>query len=98
MMSDLSAKEMPAEGALLPPPNPPEAQEKNPCTVYISLGPEGTFKAGTCAHCVIQERGRPARAWDADGDRDLDFARDQLFAELAALGVVLTNRQAYVCP
>ena len=97
-MSDLSAKETPAEGALLPPPNPSGAQEKPSCTLYISLGPEGTFKAGTCAHCVIQERGRPARAWDADGDRDLDFARDQLFAELAALGVVLTNRQAYVCP
>jgi hypothetical protein len=98
MMSDLPTKETPAEGALLPLPNPSGVQEQKSCTVYISLGPEGTFKAGTCAHCVIQERGRPARAWDADGDRDLDFARDQLFAELAALGVVLTNRQAYVCP
>jgi hypothetical protein len=97
-MSDLSAKETPEEETLLAPPNPPDPQEKKPCTVYISLGPGGTFKAGTCAHCVIQERGRPARAWDADGDRDLDFARDRLFAELAALGVVLTNRQAYVCP
>lgn len=35
-----------------------------PGTLYITLGPDGAFKAGTCSHCVIEEQGRPARAWD----------------------------------
>jgi hypothetical protein len=82
------------------PPARPElvAQGKGPRTLYITLGPAGSFKAGTCAHCVIYEHGRPARAWDADGDRDLDFDRETLLAELAALGVQITDRHAYVCP
>lgn len=66
--------------------------------LYITLGPAGSFKAGTCSHCVIEEQGRPGRAWDANGDMELDFDRDTLFAYLADLGIVLTNRQAYVCP
>lgn len=87
-------------GAAAPPPAEPTPilQEESPRTLYIALGPDGSFKAGTCAHCVIEERERPARAWEADGDRALDFDRESLLAELAALGVQLTNRRAYVCP
>lgn len=33
-----------------------------------------------------------------DGDKELDFDRDTLFTHLADLGIVLINRQAYVCP
>lgn len=74
------------------------APSQQPGVLYITLGPAGAFKAGTCSHCVIEEQGRPGRAWDADGDTELDFDRDTLFAYLAELGIVLTNRQAYVCP
>lgn len=69
-----------------------------PPILYITLGSNGSLKAGTCEHCVVYEQGRPQRAWDADGDRELDFDRDTLFAYLAELGIVLTDRQAYVCP
>jgi len=71
---------------------------QQPGVLYITLGPAGAFKVGTCSHCVIEEQGRPERAWDADGDTALDFDRDTLFAYLAELGITLTNRQAYVCP
>lgn len=83
-----------------PPEQPPPdvSQGLGPLTLYIGLGPDGAFKAGTCAHCVVEERGRPARAWNADGDRDLDFDRERLLAELADLGVQITDRRAYVCP
>ncbi len=74
------------------------AHQEEPRTLYILLGPEGALKVGTCAHCVIEEHGRPARAWDAQGDNALDFDRDTLFAHLADLGIVLTDRQAYICP
>ncbi len=76
----------------------PVPQSQQPQTLSITLGPGGAFKVGTCAHCVIEEQGRPARAWDADGDKDLDFDRASLFAYLAEYGIVLTNRQSYVCP
>ena len=69
-----------------------------PRTLYITLGLDGAFKAGTCAHCVVLERGRPHRAWDADGDRELDFERDTLLATLAELGVEIVARQSYICP
>ncbi|HEX7735503.1 MAG TPA: hypothetical protein VF458_11600, partial [Ktedonobacteraceae bacterium] len=81
------------------PTEPPTIEQGNhPRTLYIRLGPDGAFKAGTCSHCVIWENGRPARAWSPEGDRELDFARDQLLAELAELGVQVTERHAYVCP
>lgn len=32
------------------------------------------------------------------GDTDLDFDRDTLFAHLAALGIQIIDREAYVCP
>lgn len=72
--------------------------EEPPTALYITLSPEHTVKMGTCEHCVIIERGRPERAWDAAGDQDLDFDRDTLFFHLAALGIQITDRCAYVCP
>lgn len=66
--------------------------------LYIALEVDASYKIGTCDHCVLLERGRPAHAWDADGDKELDFDRDRYFAHLAAFGLVMTHRQAYVCP
>ena len=66
--------------------------------LYITISPEGNLKVGTCDHCVVKEPGRPARAWEADGDRELDFNRDALVAHLAALGVTVMISQQYVCP
>lgn len=66
--------------------------------LYVAVNTDASIKVGTCEHCVLQEEGRPARAWDADGDTELDFDRDQYFALLARLGIVMTERQAYVCP
>lgn len=58
----------------------------------------GALKIGTCEHCVVREHGRPDRAWNADGDRELDFNRDELLARLAALGVQTEITEEYVCP
>lgn len=66
--------------------------------LYVSIEADASYKIGTCDHCVLREPGRPDRAWDADGDKDLDFDRDQYFALLTKLGIVMTDRQAYVCP
>lgn len=57
-----------------------------------------TIKVGTCQHCVVQEHGRPERAWNADGDKELDFDRDQLIARMASLGVQVEITEEYVCP
>jgi hypothetical protein len=72
--------------------------EEPPTALYITLGPEHAVKIGTCQHCVVSERERPERAWDATGDQDLDFDRDTLLCHLAALGIHITDRQAYICP
>ncbi|HYU77186.1 MAG TPA: hypothetical protein VEL31_31335 [Ktedonobacteraceae bacterium] len=66
--------------------------------LYITISQQGDLKAGTCDHCVIREQGRPKRAWEPDGDRELDFDRDALIARLASLGVVVRIDQEYVCP
>ena len=58
----------------------------------------GTIKIGTCEHCVVREHGRPDRAWNPDGDRELDFNRDELIARLATLGVQVEITEEYVCP
>lgn len=85
-------------GAGIPPhAGLPVQEEIPPHALYITLGPNGSVKIGTCAHCVL-EPGRPARAWDADGDRALDFDRETLFALLGDLGIQIVERQAYVCP
>jgi hypothetical protein len=59
---------------------------------------QGTLKIGTCFHCVVKEPDRPDRAWNADGDKELDFDRDQLLVRLAVLGVAVEITQEYVCP
>ncbi len=66
--------------------------------LYVTVSRAGDLKAGTCDHCVIREQGRPERAWEPDGDRELDFDRDALIARLARLGVVVRIDQEYVCP
>jgi len=68
--------------------------------LYVALGSDGnTFKIGTCEHCVLYEQGRPDRAWDADGDKALDFDRDTYYSYLGRLGVLIHNPVvAYVCP
>ena len=68
-----------------------------PQQLYITLD-NGQLKIGTCMHCVVQEQGRPERAWDPDGDRELDFPRDELIAQLAQLGVKVEIIEQYVCP
>lgn len=85
-------------GARPPEEMPLAAQGNAPLTLYITLGPDNVFKAGTCPHCVVWEHGRPLRARDADGDRELDFDRETLLAHLAEFGVQLTDRHAYICP
>jgi hypothetical protein len=65
--------------------------------LYITLD-NGQLKIGTCMHCVVQEQGRPERAWEPDGDKELDFPRDELIAELARLGVSVKVVEQYVCP
>jgi len=75
------------------PASSPRARE-----LHVSIGADASYKIGTCEHCVLLEHGRPDRAWDADGDKDLDFDRNRYFTLLSRLGVVMTDRQAYVCP
>ena len=66
--------------------------------LHVLIGADASYKIGTCSHCVLFEVGRPNRAWDANGDKDLDFDRGRYFALLAKLGIVMTDRQAYICP
>lgn len=66
--------------------------------LHVAIDADGAYKIGTCEHCVCFEAGRPARAWDADGDKELDFPRDEYFQLLGQLGIVMTDREAYVCP
>jgi hypothetical protein len=73
------------------------AEQPSPAELHVVLE-QGILKIGTCFHCVVKEPGRPSRAWNADGDKELDFDRDQLLARLAALGVAVEVTQEYVCP
>jgi hypothetical protein len=67
--------------------------------LYITLDEQGQLKIGTCQHCVVEEpMGRPARAWDAEGDKDLDFDRDGLAQALEALGVKVDIESQFICP
>ncbi len=68
-----------------------------PTELHVVLE-QGMVKIGTCFHCVVREHGRLGRSWDADGDKELDFDRDQLLARLAAFGVTVEITQEYVCP
>ena len=78
------------QGEMQPPPLAAE--------LYVAITTDASFKVGTCEHCVLFEQGRPARAWDADGDAELDFDRDRYFSLLKQFGIVMKERQAYVCP
>ncbi len=77
--------------------HPSTAPAGQPVELHIVLE-QGRLRIGTCFHCVVKEPGRPDRAWDADGDQELDFDRDELLARLAALGIATTITQEYVCP
>ena len=66
--------------------------------LHLKIGTDGSLKIGTCEHCVILEPGRPERAWNSDGDRELDFDRDTLIQHLRDLGVAVQITQEYVCP
>lgn len=66
--------------------------------LYVAIDADASYKIGTCEHCVLLEDGRPERAWDAQGDKDLDFERNQYFTLLRQLGILMTDRQAYICP
>jgi hypothetical protein len=73
------------------------APASQPAELHIVLELD-TLKMGTCFHCVVKEPGRPDRAWNADGDKELDFDRNALISQLAQLGVVVEIQQEYVCP
>jgi hypothetical protein len=83
---------------------PPKGQQGTASSVpyarelHVSIGVDAAYKIGTCEHCVLLEHGRPDRAWNAEGDKDLDFDRDQYFSLLTRLSIVMTDRQTYVCP
>jgi hypothetical protein len=66
--------------------------------LYVRIAEDGGVKIGTCRHCVVNEVGRPARAWTPDGDQELDFARDELIQRLEAFGLRVEVEQEYVCP
>lgn len=76
---------------------PPSVLLQGEQELHVFLA-QGTLKIGTCEHCVVHEPGRPARAWNANGDAELDFDRDALLAALARLGVQTTVLEEYVCP
>ncbi|WP_156025394.1 hypothetical protein [Thermogemmatispora carboxidivorans] len=76
----------------------PAASPRQAAALYLALSADGSWKVGTCRACVLQERERPERAWDAAGDRELDFDREALFAHLEAFGVQMARQQAYICP
>ncbi len=65
--------------------------------LFITITPEG-LKMGTCEHCVVRESGRPERAWNPDGDKELDFNRDGYIQAMQSLGVTVVITQEYVCP
>lgn len=80
-------------------PSPtPTSSARRPSSLHLLLERDGVFKIGTCQHCVVFEDGRPERAWDAQGDSELDFPRDELLRRLASRGVRVAVQEEYVCP
>lgn len=71
---------------------------KGALDLHVVVSATSELKIGTCEHCVVREPGRPDRAWNPDGDKELDFDRDTLIAQLAALGVQVEVTEEYVCP
>jgi hypothetical protein len=82
---------------MIDPVTPPSVLQPREQELHVLLE-RGTLKIGTCEHCVVREPGRPARAWNANGDAELDFDRDALLAALTRLGVETTIVEEYVCP
>lgn len=79
----------------------PEGEMQQPLLareLHVAIALDASFKLGTCKHCVLLEQGRPKRAWNANGDAELDFDRDRYFSLLTKFGIVMKERQAYVCP
>jgi hypothetical protein len=66
--------------------------------LHVMIDTEASYKIGTCKHCVLHETGRPERAWNADGNKALDFEQDRYFTLLGSLGLVLTGSHSYICP
>ena len=66
--------------------------------LYVKIEDDGAVKIGTCKHCVVHEKGRPVRAWNANGDAELDFPRDRLVQRLTEFGLQIEIEQEYVCP
>lgn len=74
-------------------------EQQHPAQLHLNFDTiNGTLRIGTCEHCVISERERPARAWNANGDAELDFNRDELLRKLAELGIEASIIEQYVCP
>jgi hypothetical protein len=65
--------------------------------LFLSVGEANQVQIGTCEHCV-REPHRPDRAWEPDGDRELDFDRDGLIEKLRARGIQVIITDQYVCP
>ena len=66
-------------------------------SLLITITPNG-LKMGTCEHCVVREPGRPERAWNPNGDAELDFNRDGYIQAMQSLGVTVVITEEYVCP
>jgi hypothetical protein len=71
--------------------------ERSDHSLYITITSDG-LKMGTCEHCVTEEECRPERAWNPNGDSELDFDRDGFLTRLKELGVRVEITQEYVCP
>ena len=76
----------------------PIVHQRRQKKLYVKIEENGSVKIGTCQHCVIRERGRPVRSWNAAGDAELDFPRDRLLQRLAEFGLQVEIKQEYVCP
>jgi hypothetical protein len=74
-----------------------EATTPKPAQLFLSVDASNQVQIGTCEHCV-REPGRPERAWNPDGDRELDFDREALIEKLRARGIQLIISDQYVCP
>ncbi len=74
-----------------PRPLPPSPE------LFVLVTPSG-LRIGSCIHCAVHEPGRSERSWEPDGNKELDFDRDTFLAGLEALGVIVTEREEYVCP
>jgi hypothetical protein len=68
-----------------------------PAQLFLSMDAANQVQIGSCEHCVREAR-RPDRAWEPEGDRELDFDREALIEKLRARGIHLIITDQYVCP